>query len=436
MHKVLIITYYWPPSAGGGVQRWLKFVKYLSRFGYVPIVYTPKNPNAPATDPGLEKDIPQGITVIKTTIREPYQLYRLFTGRGKKETPGAAFASEKKHTLPEKLANWVRSNFFIPDARVLWIKPSVTFLSGYLQKHNVDLIVSTGPPHSMHLIGMKLRKKLDIPWIADFRDPWTGIDYYDELLLTSWADKKHKKLERQVLQTADHVITVSRANKEAFERMGFRHISVITNGYDPDDLVTDTVKPDKAFSIAHIGTFMYNRNPKTLWQTLSKLVSENPEFAKDLEIKLAGKVDKRIIKQIYHHHLEAFLAQKGYLPHNQAILELKRSQILLLVINKTGHNRGMLTGKVFEYISSSRPVLCIGPKGSDVERLLQETHAGILVEMDDIDGLKKNILHFYKAYKKGSTGTRPEKLENYSRITLSKQLSVIFNKTIEPATNE
>ncbi len=436
MRKVLIITYYWPPSGGGGVQRWLKFVKYLTKCGYEPIVYTPENPNAPANDASLEKDIPSGLTIIKQPIKEPYQLYRAFTGRSKNENPGAAFASSKQNNAIEKIANWIRSNFFIPDARILWVKPSVRYLTEYIQKHHIDLIVSTGPPHSMHLIGMKLRKKFGIPWVADFRDPWTGIDYYDELLLSSMADNKHKRLERQVLQTADHVITVSEANKEEFNQMGFDHISVITNGFDPDDLKTDQVVPDKKFSIAHIGTFMYNRNPEVLWEALKQLTGENPELAKDLEIKLVGKIDQRIIEHIKKHDLEKFLKQTDYLPHDQAIRELKESQLLLLVINKTGNSKGMLTGKVFEYISSGRPVLCIGPKSSDIERLLKETHSGMLSEMNDLGCLKENILHFYDTFKKGVLVTQPKNLENYSRENLTAQLSVIFDSLTTPTTYE
>jgi len=431
MKKVLIIAYYWPPSGGGGVQRWLKFVKYLPQFGWEPIVYTPENPNAPANDLSLEKDIPAGITVLKQPIKEPYQIYRLMTGRKKTENLGAAFASEKKNPKLEKFAIWLRSNFFIPDARIFWVKPSVKYLTQYLRNNPVDIIVTTGPPHSMHLIGLNLRKKINIPWIADFRDPWIGIDYYDELLLTGWADKKHQKLERQVLESTDHVITVSKANTEAFNQLGFDHISFITNGFDQDDLSTGSVEPDSAFSIAHIGTFMFNRNPETLWQVLSELISENAGFAKDLKIKLIGKVDQRITERINHYHLHQYLDQRKYLPHDQAILELKKSQLLLLVINKTGNSMGMLTGKIFEYISSERPVLCIGPKGCDAGKLLNETRTGSLTEMEDKVGLKNTILQYYNAYKRGDLKVEPIKLENYSRKTLTKQLSVIFDKVID-----
>jgi hypothetical protein len=210
MKKVLIITYYWPPSGGAGVQRWLKFVKYLREFGWEPIVYTPENPEAPATDTSLLKDIPANITVIKQPIWEPYNLYKGFIGQKKEEKINAGFLSEKKKPgLAEKIAVWIRGNWFIPDARRFWIKPSVKFLSEHLRGNPVDVIVSTGPPHSMHLIALKLKKKLNIPWLADFRDPWTTIDFYDKLMLTKSSDKKHKGLELEVLKNADKVVTVS-----------------------------------------------------------------------------------------------------------------------------------------------------------------------------------------------------------------------------------
>ena len=431
MKKVLIIAYYWPPSGGGGVQRWLKFVKYLPQFGWEPIVYTPENPNAPVVDTSFEKDISKDLTLLKQPIREPYQMYRVFTGRKKSENPGAAFASEKKNPGLEKIAIWIRSNFFIPDARIFWVKPSVKYLSKYLQENPVDMIVSTGPPHSMHLIGLKLHQRTKIPWIADFRDPWIGIDYYDELLLSSWADKKHKRLEKQVLRESNHVITVSRANTEAFRQMGFQHVSSITNGFDPDDLSKTMVETDKSFSIAHIGTFMYNRNPETLWEVLSELASENEGFSNDLSIKLIGKVDQRITESIQQHQLGAYLDQRKYLAHDEAITELKKSQLLLLIINKTGNSMGMLTGKIFEYISSGRPVLCIGPRGCDAEKLLLETNTGRLSELDDKNDLKNNILSYYKLYKEGALIVNPKNLENYSRKNLTKQLSVIFDEVID-----
>ena len=222
MKKVLIITYYWPPSGGPGVQRWLKFAKYLPEFGYEPIIYTPQNPEAPAIDESLLKDIPEGIEVLKQPIWEPYNWYRQFLGQKDKKI-GSGFVSEKKEPgILHKISVWVRGNFFIPDARRFWIKPSVKYLTKYLKENSVDAVISTGPPHSMHLIGLGLKKQLDINWIADFRDPWTNIDFYQELMLSSWADKKHHDLEKEVLTRADKVVTIGYTMSQEMKYLGAR----------------------------------------------------------------------------------------------------------------------------------------------------------------------------------------------------------------------
>ena len=243
MKKVLIITYYWPPSGGAGVQRWLKFVKYLREFGWEPVVYTPENPEAPAIDMSLEKDIPENLTVIKTKIWEPYSVYKKLVGIKPEEKIKAGFLSEnKKPSLIENISVKIRGNFFIPDARKFWIKPSIKFLTKYLKDNPVDAIVSTGPPHSMHMIALGLKKKLNIPWLADFRDPWTNIDFYEELNLSASADKKHHQMEKSVLENADTVSVISRTMAVDFKRLYNRHYEVITNGFDEDDIITRIIE--------------------------------------------------------------------------------------------------------------------------------------------------------------------------------------------------
>ena len=229
--KVLVITYYWPPSGGAGVQRWLKFVKYLTLMGWEPIVYTPLNPEYPVEDKSLLDEIPPGVTIFKTPIKEPYTIYKKFVGMKSTDKVAANFISDgKKPSWAQKVAVWLRGNFFIPDPRVFWVKPSVRFLSELLEDDPVDVIVTSGPPHSMHLIGLKLKQKYGIPWVADFRDPWTNIDFYHELMLTTVADSIHKRLERKVLTKADLVVTVNRAMQEEFLAKGAKQVSVISNG--------------------------------------------------------------------------------------------------------------------------------------------------------------------------------------------------------------
>lgn len=207
MKKVLIITYYWPPTGGAGVQRWLKFSKYFRSFGWEPVIYTPSNPDFPIFDDTLLHDVPKDLTVLKTAITEPYDIYRKIMRKKKTETVNQGFLSEgKENTWLQAAMIWIRGNFFIPDARMFWIRPSLNYLSEYMKTNAIDAVISTGPPHSMHLIALGLKEKFKLPWIADFRDPWTQIDFYDQLKLSGFADRKHKRLEKTVLTKADREI--------------------------------------------------------------------------------------------------------------------------------------------------------------------------------------------------------------------------------------
>src|SRR5581483_7322707 len=349
MKKVLIITYYWPPSGGAGVQRWLKFAKYLREFGWEPVIYTPSNPESPINDPTLEKDVPKDLTVLKTEIWEPYLFYKRMIGQKKDEKINAAFLSEsRKPKRLEKLAVWVRGNFFIPDARAFWVKPSARYLVEYLGKNKVDAMVSTGPPHSMHLIALELKKKLNIPWVADFRDPWTEIDFYSKLMLTSGADKKHKRLELSVLQTADAVSCVGQNWLDGLESIYRRNVKgpytpemharfhFISNGFDPEDYAdSGPIVMDKKFSMAHIGTLDKSRNPELLWKVLAGIVKKNPDFAKDLEIKFVGKVDISVLDDIEKYELASNLNKIPYLSHHDVTKVQKQTHVLMLLVNRT-----------------------------------------------------------------------------------------------------
>ena len=280
MHRVLIITYYWPPNGGAGVYRWLKFSKYLPQNGWQPVIYTPQDPELVSHDPDLSKDIAQEVEVVRQPITEPFSLYKRFTGRKQEERVQTAFLNEGgKRGWKDDVALWIRSNLFIPDARVWWVKPSIKFLTNYLKEHPVDAIITTGPPHSMHLIGLGLKRATGIKWVADFRDPWTDIDYYGQLTLTKCADKKQHRLEREVLQAADKVVTVSGSWAKDLEQLGGRPVEVITNGYDPADVPNPSASMDDAYSLVHIGSMVATRDCPELWNTLGELVRTDGEFA-------------------------------------------------------------------------------------------------------------------------------------------------------------
>ena len=422
--KVLIITYYWPPSGGAGVQRWLKFVKYLREFGWEPIVYTPENGEMPSLDQSLMKDLPHGIEILKTPIWEPYDTYKKLTGKKKEEKINSGFLSENAKTKrTEKIAVWIRGNFFIPDARKFWIKPSVKYLKSYLKDNPVDAIVSTGPPHSMHLIAKELKRIFQIKWVADFRDPWTNIDFYKDLMLSNAADKKHKRLEKEVIQEADVVLSVGATMGKELTELGAKRSEVITNGYDIEENVEPVVLDNK-FSIAHIGTMTKSRNPTILWEILSSLAEENEKFKNRLEIKLVGKVDVTVMDSIEKFNLSSYVRKIKYLPHNEVVLEQRKSHLLLLVINDTPNAKGILTGKFFEYMSSGRPTLCIGPNDGDVAEIMRETEAGSVFESKDGEALKQYIL---KSFEGNSAFKTNSFVEKYSRKLLTKKLVSILD---------
>ncbi|HHT23396.1 MAG TPA: glycosyltransferase family 4 protein [Bacteroidales bacterium] len=428
MKRVLIITYYWIPSGGAGVQRWVKFVKYLREFGWEPIVYTPENPEYPSEDHSFVKDIPQGVEVLKTPIWEPYDIYRKLTGR-KGEKINAGFILEnKKSGWKDKLSIWIRGNFLIPDPRRFWVKPSVKYLTDYLKENPVDAIVSTGPPHSMHLIGLGLKKQFpNLPWIADFRDPWTNIDFYADLNLTSLADKIHHKLERKVIQSADCVLVVSSDMKREYHALNPKRIELITNGYDTDDVEITTIEPDKKFSLSHIGTLNAARNSKTLWKILGELSGENVEFAQDLQINLIGKTDFSVIEEAENNGLTANLNKIDYVSHSEAVVLQKSSQILLLLINNSANAKGILTGKFFEYLAAKRPILAIGPTDGDVAKVLEETSAGVIVDFEDEVKTKELIKKFYNKFKTENLEVSSKSIEKYSRKALTKQLAEVLD---------
>ena len=437
MKKVLIISYYWPPAGGAGVQRWLKFVKYLHHFDWEPIVYTPQNGEIPVFDPSLEKDIPLNLQVIKTPIWEPYTFYKQLVGQKPHEKINTGFLTErKKPKTTEKLAVWIRGNLFIPDARKFWIQPSVKFLKKYLHEHPVDSIISTGPPHSMHLIALQLKEQLQIPWLADFRDPWTNIDYYADLMLTHWADKKHHQLEQQVLTAADRIVTVSPTLTNELHALSNQPLSsskfvTITNGYDEEADSDLTIQRDQKFSIVHIGTLVRSRNPEVLWKVLSELIEQNPLFAQAIEIKLVGKVDIQVSQSIAHYGLSPYLTKVEYLPHDNVIAMQRQSQVLLLIINDTKNAKGILTGKLFEYLRSRRPILGIGPVDGDAATILNETHAGKMLDFQDSQGIKAQVINYFNKYQTQHLVESSSQINSYSRRELTHKLANVLDQMIK-----
>lgn len=428
--KVLFLTYYFPPSGGSGVQRPLKFIKYLSSFGWEPVVYTVENGEFPEYDESLLKEIPSNIKIIKRPIFEPFALYKAFIGQKKDYKLVAGYMHQKKATKwTEKIALWIRSNLFIPDARMLWIRPSVFFLSRYIAKNKIDAIITSGPPHSLHVIGLSLKKITNKPWIADFRDPWTQIDYWEDLNLTKWADKTHRDLEKQVLKYADKVVCVSPTWGEGLAQIGNRTIDYISNGFDEADMHNDLAfELDNEFSIVHIGMMGKSRNHEVFWDAIKELITENDAFKKDVKVKLYGKLDGSVNESVARTELEKYTEIHAYIPHNEIIKIQKSAQVLYLSVNDTANALGILTGKIYEYLAAKRPILCIGPTDGEAAKVIAEAGAGLVSNFGDKETLKTNILSLYQNYKQkiafeGGTG-----IEKFTRKSQTEQLAKLLDQ--------
>ncbi len=422
--KILIITYYWPPAGGPGVQRWLKFVKYLPEFGIEPHVYVPENPSYPLADEKLLKDVSNQAIIIKKPIFEPYGLASIF-GKSKTKKLGAGIITkQKKQSFVEKLMLWIRGNLFIPDARVFWVKPSVKFLKKYIQENQIDTIITSGPPHSLHLIGLQLKKEISIKWIADFRDPWTTIGYHKELKLTHWAEKKHKKFEKNVLNQSDLILVTSPTTKEEFQAITQKPIEVVTNGFDIEQIEKNPL--DQKFTLAHIGSFLSERNPQILWQSLSELIHENENFRSAFQLKLIGAVSKEVLESIGKHQLNDFVLNLGYVNHEKALQEQRSSQVLLLIEIDSNDTKCIIPGKLFEYMVSERPIIAIGPKDSDFQEIIRSTNTGVFFQYNEKDALKSKILSYFESYQLGNLKSFPVGLNQYSRKSLTEKLSKLL----------
>lgn len=425
MKKALIITYYWPPAGGSGVQRWLKFVKYFRDFGIEPVVYTVENPKYPILDESLVNDIPVGVEILKQAIWEPNNLFAFF---GKKKTESAGFLNPNPSFFG-KILQYIRANYFIPDARKFWVKPSTKYLKKYLRSNEIDVVITTGPPHSLHLIGLNLKKELNIKWIADFRDPWTEIDYFQQLPLTKKAIKKHHFLEKEVLKNADAVLVVGKTMGEKFSVFS-NNVVPITNGFD--EVITDAiVELDLKFTVTHIGLMNADRNPEMLWEVLSEIIAENKEFAIDFELKLIGKSDASVFKDISKYKLSKNIQVIDYVKHDKVVEFQKKSQVLLLIVNNVPSANGIITGKIFEYLMAKRPILAIAPLNGDLAEILKETNGGMVVDFGDKNTLKKTILNLYFKFKQEKLEVDSNNIKQFHRRELTKKVAEIIYKITE-----
>lgn len=423
MKRVLVITYYWPPSGGSGVQRWVKFSKYLPAESWQSVIYTPSNPSVPSVDSSLERDIPEEVVVIRRPIREIYSLYRRLNGKNAKEEINPI--NQRKKSLKQRLFMALRGNLFIPDPRISWVRPSVKFLEEYLKNHPVDIIVSTGPPHSMHLIAKRLATKTGLPWIADFRDPWTKMFYFKHLQLLPFAKKRHAKLEQSVLDSCDRVVAVSPLVQKEFQSMTDTPVELITNGYDPEDY-KETVRADRFFNIVHTGLFAADGDPDVLWRALAEKCADNASFAEKLKIRLVGKTDREIHESIERAGLGKYVTDRGYQPHIEAVKEQLGASILILPLRKEPEYRATLPGKIFEYLASRKPVLGIGQSDGAMAALIEQTHSGEVFDWEDKVAIASFVDRCWELYLSGENWNNTDNIEQYSRTATTAKMAALM----------
>jgi glycosyltransferase involved in cell wall biosynthesis len=419
--KVLIICYYWPPAGGPGVQRWLKFVKYLPDFNIEPIVYVPDGANYPLIDTQLEQEVDPSITILRHKIKEPYGLAKKLVGQRAQTMSSGMIPQVRNQSKWDKLLLWIRGNMFIPDARIGWVKPSVAYLKDYLKQHpDIDTIITTGPPHSVHLIGLALKKKLNIKWFADFRDPWTTIGYHKELKLSDQAKEKHIALEREVLNTADQLIVTSKTTRKEFETKTDKPIAIITNGYDVVHL--GKIPLDEKFTLAHIGSFLSNRNPRVLWKAISELRRENQAFKEAFELKLIGKISEDILHTLEEFKLLECTDNRGYVENQEALRQMRASQVLLLVEIDSDDTRAIIPGKLFEYMAAERPILAIGPEESDFFEIIQQTNVGRNALYSEKDKIREILMQYFEQYQQKQLQVHAMGLQYFGRKRLTERL--------------
>jgi glycosyltransferase involved in cell wall biosynthesis len=436
LKKILLISYYWPPAGGIAVQRWLKTTYYLKEIGWDISVCTSENPDYPHIDLNLEKQTHSEIKVIKIKGFEPRKelakLQSLFGKKDKTNLDNSINSPDKNQSFFQKMIVWIRSNIFIPDARISWSKNVAKTLSSKLKNDLPDIIISTGPPHSTHLAAMELAQKFNIPWVADFRDPWQEIEYFENLKLTKSSREKHHKLEKAVLQNADLVITVSPSWAKLFESKGAKKTAVIFNGFDEKDFSKITHQSHEKFIISHIGTMGMDRFVIQFYDALKEFLKENKEFKDLISIEFAGNTDKSIIEFLENDEvLKHNFKNHGFISHEESIHLMQNSSLLLLIQNNSENNiKGRIPAKFFEYLAIQKPILLIGDTNSDLAQMMKDDNIGYVTSFEDKTNIQKALQDSFLE-RKHQKEISNNILQKYTRVGITRQLSDLLNQILK-----
>tara|TARA_B100000767_G_scaffold109822_1_gene105119 strand:- start:2188 stop:3444 length:1257 start_codon:yes stop_codon:yes gene_type:complete len=417
MKKVLIITYYWPPAGGSGVQRWLNFSRYLAELGWDITIMFPDNPSYPIIDNTIEKSISPLVKSIKVPIFEPTGVLNVSKTKNRDHLNSSG--------IFKKIIFWVRANLFFPDSRMFWIKKVTKIASSYILKNDIDCLITTAPPFSTHLIGYYIKRKTNIKWIADFRDPWSEFFPFKQLPMTDIIRKKHLKWERKCVAYADTVITTSPSLNKSYLKIN-NNSHTITNGFES---LIDS-ESDNKFIIMYTGVMKSIQNPSNLWLVLNEICVENEAFSNDLLVTLIGDFDPSIITDNNIISLKSSVEFEGYIDEVELKNKLKKAQVLLLSsVNLEGINN-IIPGKLFLYLSVKRPILAFSSFNSDVEVIINETKSGRVFDYSNKIDLKNHILYLYNQFKKGNNYLNSVGIDQYNYKNLSNKLSDIINNTI------
>lgn len=419
--RILVATYYWPPAGGPGVQRWLKTAQALKQLGHDVEVLTvdPAYATYPLRDESLRAET-HGIRVHATRARDWFGTYQKLTRR--KEVPFSGFANQAGAPGPiQRLSRWVRGNFFLPDPRRGWNRYAVDEALRQHARAPFDLVVTSGPPHSTHLIGLELQQH-GLRWWADFRDPWTDIYYYRMFYPSAWARRRDAALERQVLQRAERVLCVSDDLKRLLAgKLDGTHekFLVVPNGYDPSDFNEQAPVPrNEVRTVVYTGTLTLDYPLEALYSALRTYTTEHGA----LNVVFAGRPAREAQEALeaLARELPLGVEFKGYLPHAESVALLQGADALLLLIPELPNNRGILTGKLFEYLGSGRPVWGFGPVDGDAHAILRETQAGGLFE--DAHEAAAALAQW------PAQGASPEARRRYTRLGIARELAAYFDK--------
>ena len=449
--RVLFVTYYFPPSGGPGVQRALKLVKYLPRFGWQPTVLTVRPGAAafPDRDETLLGDVPESVRVERTAAWDPYALYARFLGKEKSDAVSVGFIGEEAPGWRERLSRWLRANVVLPDARVGWVPFAVARAGKLLQEDPFDALITTGPPHSTHLAGLLLARFTGVAWTADFRDPWTDISYYQHLPTTAPARRLDRAVERAVLRRAHRVTAVNPRLGQLLESKttsdGGAPVHVIRNGFDPDDFSgqphSDETKGEASaeeadeqqqeaspFVLAHVGNLTASQDPHALWEALQRLREQ--DTVPELRIRMVGNLDGAVRQSLRRRGLDDVLETVPYVPHAEAVGFMEKASLLVLCINRTEHAESITPGKTYEYVATGQPVLGLGPPEGDAAKVLRTSGAGRMFAHDDSEGVARFLEEHLRAWEAGAPrrGAAPEDADRFSRRRQAKQLSALMNR--------